>query len=254
MKLEIIVIIILLFIFISCVSNKEHAGNVIPTNRAQEAIDNLASMFNSQKITVNNLEVLQNSTIKGDAEITGGAKIGKPVVINSDLTSNTLKTDSITPSGDMLIIGGDDKTILLKQKFYVAEGINTGKGDIWSWNFGGNEKLAQQNCQTEPRCDRYATDGKTIWFKHSNDMNWLIGSTNWPKEIFFSGKFEVYGDGGNIAKIGPAKSFEDCYDKAKEKNKKHFNYTGVDGWTQRADNCQATDGNTNLKTVFFKKY
>jgi hypothetical protein len=250
MKLEIIVIIILLLIFIICVSNKEHAGNVTANFPPQEAIANLASMFNSQQIKVNNLDVMQNAKIGGDVEITGGAKIDKPVVINNDLTTKTFKTGSVTPSGDMLIIGDDKKSLLLKQRFFIAQDINTPHGNIHNSNFGGNEKLAQQICQTEPRCDRIATDGTSVWFNHSNDMNWLIGSIDWPKEVYFSGKIE-----GSLENIGPANSFEDCYDKALEKKKKYFNYTGVGGWTQKQENCQVTDGNKpGMKTVFFKKY
>lgn len=72
---------------------------------SNEAVQNLASMYNSDKITVKNLEVTGDVNIKGNTNITG----------NTTLTGNANITKAIIGKWDIR----DDKI-----------GIN-GRGDLW---------------------------------------------------------------------------------------------------------------------------
>jgi hypothetical protein len=256
------ILIFILILFIIFNINKENYENM--DSKTSEAISNLSSMYNSGKVYANNLEIMNDAIIKGkidiekdisignDAKIAGNVSIKKNIVVDGDGTMTNIKTNSISPINDnSLIIGDDTKDLILKRKYYVMEGIDSYNGDLWRSEYNDTENAIKM-CSGVQQCDRFYNEGDTYWMKNANNIEWLIGSTEWPKDIFFSGNFENKQKG---TALGPASSFNDCYDKAKEQKFKYFNYHTHKNNKNNTDNCRAINkGDRPGKTIFIKKF
>jgi len=265
--ISILVLIFVLFCVIDKNTNslKEHLEI---SQISTEAIQNLASMYNNEKIVTNNLDVTKDAKITGnvkitgetsvnnDANVSGNVRVGGNLAVVGNVTANNLKTDAMVPSGDKLIIGSSDKPLILNQKYYVGRGLHTSGGDIKNESYREINDVIKA-CRSDPRCDRIrkGTAGTGYWLKFSNDPNWLIGSTEWGPDIYFSGNYSDYDNsGGDNLGTGPATSFDDCYQRAVTGGKTYFNYTSL---TNKNDssNCRGIPiGGAGGETIFIKKY
>jgi hypothetical protein len=266
MSLFMILAMIVVYYFVFC-NNKnierEHLDSTVTATTPAEAIQTLASLYNSNQLTANNIKVLQAmsvgadltiggnvtmknatmdaATIAKDMVVKGNTFIGGNMSIGGDVTAKSLLPSDKGP----LIIGNGNNDLLLRRKVYVIPG-NTGGGDISNAKNYQDIDHALVACKGLVNCQQVSTNGGTFWLKGSNNYDWLVGSPNWPNDVLFSSNIS-----DNPTKIITAKTLMDCSIQTKMNNLDFFNYAPI---LNLGNNCRMynSSGGNGFKTHFVK--
>lgn len=123
--MNLIMIFILFFIFVFAVTSR---GNLEPFS-SDEAIQNIASLYNQKKLIVTDINVTGNQSVTGNQAITGNS------IINGAVNSKSLITDGINLNGDLIIkadrkINSDGTLYLLPKNGVIIDKSTGGTGNL----------------------------------------------------------------------------------------------------------------------------
>lgn len=266
MNIILIIISIVVLLALLC-NNKEHAENIAKDSSVKvpnEALQNLASMFNNNEILSNAIKTsvirinddsgsiaCQLSNDKNGIKIMDkeGKKLG---VISAD----TIKSNFFENDGTKLKITSGGLEIVDDKKFELN--ANSWGGDYGVANFSGGTEDAVKQCMLHSQCNRVSCNGNQCWLKGpqvngGNDWAaWTIGNPKWGENVKFAGytttNTENHNDdilpGGRI----PNLSWSECLDKCKSNNN-----CALINWNAASKECVLKSGGGPIKTTFIRR-
>jgi hypothetical protein len=238
---------------------------IFPTNEhleTNEAIQNLANMYNSGNVKTNKLTLGTKWTLQGGenddwlkltdvngTSLYGGVMTKKLQVDDVEIKGN-FKTPTIQSVYNKIIIGKTDNTndIFVPRKYYTIN-ANFPNGDFHNWP---KSKIDLANAikyaNTRHDINKLGENSSTIWFKQCAWGDSVVAGKEWPDEFIGCGGA---GDASPIiSTLQGMRDIQTCKNKCKDNQECTFAQYNI--WE---DKCYLRkDGTDGIKTHFLNKH
>jgi hypothetical protein len=271
MHKKIIIIILLIILLHIKYTKSEHL-----TNNSDEAIQNLASMYNSGNVITNKLNLGTKWSLSGVGDgvdgkdnkddwlrltdkdgktLYGGAMMDK-ISVNKDAEikgnlniGKNLMTPTIQSNADKITIGKANKSndVFIPRKWYTIN-ANFPNGDIHDWPIS-KINLDDAKIYTNTRIDisRLTSNNDRIWFKSCNNGNHVVAGKDWPDEMIGCGY--PHSDSPVISTLSNMKNIQNCKEECKKNSECKFAHYDI--WEEKC--YLRKDGTDGYKTDFLNR-